>query len=492
MAATTSRQTLGELHGLEPAGGRPHLRGGDALEPERRPCVLIVEDEERYRLVIGMLLSDLPLELEPCASAEQALSRLGHKVPDLLVTDLRMPGMGGLELLARVKEEQPAVPVIVVTAYGSIESAVQAMRAGAYDYLTKPFEEEVLRATVRRGLEASRLRLACGCLRQELRSRFELGQILGQSPRLKAALQLAEQVAPTLTTVLVTGESGTGKELLARAIHVHSRRADGPFVALNCAAVPASLLESELFGHERGAFTGAIARKPGRFEQARGGTLFLDELGELELPLQVKLLRVLQERRFERLGGTQLLEADARIVCATNIELERAVQEGRFRRDLYYRVSVFPIELPPLAERGDDVLLLARRFVQRFAAEVGRRVERLSPQAELLLLAYGWPGNVRELQNVIERAVILCQGSELQPGHLPEHLRAAKSPPLQPATARFLLPPQGICLEEVEKDLVLQALELAAGNKSRAARLLGLTRATLRYRLVKHGLEEGD
>ena len=460
-----------------------------SLEPEPHPRVVLVEDEARYRRLMTMLLSDLPLRLTEAVSGEQALELLDRHAAQLVVTDLRMPGMGGMGLLERVGERYPGLPVVVLTAYGSIESAVQAMRAGAYDYLTKPFEEETLRATVLRGLEAGRLRAAYGTLREELRSRYELGRILGRSQPLRDALALAEQVAPTRTTVLITGESGTGKELLARAIHHHSRRSDGPFVAINCAAIPATLLESELFGHERGAFTGATARRLGRFEQAAGGTLLLDELGEMEPALQVKLLRVLQERRFERLGGTGELEADARIVCATNVDLGEAVSDGRFRRDLYYRISVFPIELPPLRDRGDDVLLLAWRFVQRFAVEMGRRIERLSPSAERLLREHGWEGNVRELQNVVERAVILCQGPEIKARHLPEHLRAGRGAPAS-GGGRFVLPSGGVVLEDVERDLVLQALEAARGNKTHAARLLGLTRATLRYRLVKHGLGE--
>ena len=460
-----------------------------SLEPEASPLVLIVEDEARYRRLMSMLLSDLPLEVAQAASGEEALEQLALRPAQLVVTDLRMPGMGGMGLLERVRERYPGLPVVVVTAFGSIESAVQAMRAGAYDYLTKPFEEETLRATVLRGLEAGRLRAAYGNLRRELRSRYELGRIVGASAPLQEALRLAEQVAPTRTTVLITGESGTGKELLARAIHHHSRRSDGPFVALNCAAIPPTLLESELFGHERGAFTGATSRRQGRFEQASGGTLFLDELGELEPPLQVKLLRVLQERRFERVGGNEELRADARILCATNVELAEAVAEGRFRRDLYYRVSVFPIELPPLRERGDDVLLLAVRFVRRFASDMGRRIESLSAEVQRLLREHAWEGNVRELQNVIERAVILCHGPQLRPRHMPAYLRSGRSTPA-PGAGRFVLPPGGISLEEVEQDLVAQALEAAAGNKTQAARLLGLTRATLRYRLTKHGLGE--
>ncbi len=458
-------------------------------EPETQPVVLVVDDEARYRRVIAMLLSDLDVEVREAGSGKEALAEVEARPPRLVITDLRMPGMSGVELLGRLQDDHPGLPVVVITAYGSIESAVDAMRRGAYDYVTKPFEEATLVATVRRALECSLLRETCSNLREEVEARWGMDRILGRSDTLRAALDLAAQVAPTQATVLVTGESGTGKELLARALHYASARAGGPFVAVNCAAIPSGLLESELFGHEKGAFSGATARRHGRFELAAGGTLFLDEVGEMEPLLQVKLLRVLQERTFERVGGDRPRRADVRVVCATNLDLEAAVRQGRFRKDLYYRINVFPIRLPALRERGDDVLLLARHFLGRFAGEMGRRVTDLSPQAEAALLGHPWEGNVRELRNVIERAVILCRGPLLGVEHVPAVAGGGPAPP--PAPGDFVLPPGGVDLEALERDLVAQAMAAAGGNKSRAAALLGLTRATLRYRLGKYGLGGG-
>ncbi|HEV8322126.1 MAG TPA: sigma-54 dependent transcriptional regulator [Myxococcota bacterium] len=465
--------------------------------------ILIVEDEERYRKLMSIVLSDLGRPVRTAADGKAALEMIAADPPAVVLTDLRMPALDGRALLTALKKDQPDLPVIVITAFGSIESAVDSMKRGAYDYVTKPFEEDALRLTVARALEANQLRRQNRILREELERRFNFKSIIGQSPGMVRALELCGEVSRAETTVLVLGESGTGKELIARALHYNSRRAAGPFVALNCAAIPEGLLESELFGSERGAYTGAVERKIGRFEAAQGGTLFLDEIGDMDMGLQAKILRAIQEREFRRLGGNQALRADVRILCATNANLEALVAAGKFRRDLYYRVNVFPIELPPLRDRGEDVLLLARTFLDRFAREMGKRIAGISAAAEEWLLRQRWEGNVRELENLLERAVILCKDDVVGPAHLrpigqglggpdgaagsggtaPSATGGGRSP-----GGAYLLPTEGIDLEAVEKSFVQQALEQARFNKTRAAKLLGLTRATLRYRIEKFGL----
>ena len=449
--------------------------------------ILIVEDEERYRTLMEMMLSDLERPIRTAANGREGLEAVRERAPAIVLTDLRMPEMEGAELLDAMRSEHPDVPIIVITAFGSIESAVNAMRAGAFDYVTKPFEEEALKLSVQRALEMSSLRRQNRRLREEIEERFDFNAIIGQSPGILRTIDLCGQVAKTETTVLILGESGTGKELVARAIHYNSKRSEGPFVAINCAAIPEGLLESELFGSERGAYTGSVDRKVGSVEQATGGTLFLDEIGDMDLALQAKLLRVIQEREFRRLGGTKALSADVRILCATNQNLDQRVQAGNFRRDLYYRINVFPIELPPLRERGEDVLLLARHFLERFQKEMGKRISGFSRAAEEWLLRQRWEGNIRELENVIERAVILCRDEIITPAVLrPMGSGLASENDAGPVS--WSLPADGINLEELEKDMVRQALEQAKFNKTRAAKLLGLTRATLRYRIEKYGL----
>jgi DNA-binding NtrC family response regulator len=494
--------------------------------------LLIAEDEERMRRLLGMLLGNKGHELTLCADGQEALDALASAEPDLVLTDLRLPRVGGLDVIRAVHAQLPDTPIIVMTAYGSIESAVEAMQLGASDYITKPFEEARLHLAIDRALERRQLLSENRQLRTELRSRYAFDAIIAESEPMLAVLRLAQQVAASNTTVMVYGESGTGKELVTRAIHEASPRARGPFVAINCAAIPENLLESELFGHERGAFTGATEAKRGKFEMASGGTLFLDEIGELALPLQAKVLRALEAQEFERVGGLKTIRTDIRFLAATNRNLATMVQEGKFREDLFYRLNVFPLVIPPLRDRPDDIIPLTEHFLARFCREMGRKPPRIAPSAEQALLSHRWDGNVRELQNTIERAVILMDGPELTadilhidmlarlrdlgksrsisqtgPSLGPEaNATPAVNTPATAASARsaaaaanqrwhpFRIPEVGFDLENHEKELIQQALERSKGNKTAAARLLGLTRATMRYRLEKFGLgvEEAD
>jgi DNA-binding NtrC family response regulator len=488
------------------------------------PKILVAEDEERMRRLLGMLLGHKGHELVLCADGEEALARFQEAPPDLVITDLRLPKLGGLELIQRIIPLAPEIPVIVITAYGSIESAVEAMQKGACDYITKPFEEARIHLAVERALERGKLLAENRVLRTELRSRYAFDAIVAESHELNEVLSLARQVAPSNSTVMVYGESGTGKELVTRAIHEASPRSRGPFVAINCAAIPENLLESELFGHERGAFTGATDAKQGKFELANGGTLFLDEIGELALTLQAKVLRALEGQEFERVGGLKSIKTDIRFLAATNRNLATMVQEAKFREDLFYRLNVFPIVIPPLRDRPADIIPLAEAFLKRFCREMGKKVPRISPDAEALLLGHRWDGNVRELQNTIERAVILMRDDVLLPANLQidtldrlktlglskqVELRGPSLGPVAPSgtassiqsspdPARlspwrpFRIPEVGFSLEEHEKELLGQALARAKGNKSAAAKLLGLSRATLRYRLEKFGIADAD
>jgi two-component system, NtrC family, response regulator AtoC len=448
--------------------------------------VLLVEDEANYRAVLSMMLSGLDLELLEAEDGVAALAILERADVDLVVTDVNMPRMGGIDLLKKLVADGHPAPVVVVTAYSSVDSAVEAMREGAIDYLSKPFDEARLLLTMRRALRHAEVLAENRRLKDAVRARYDFSAVVGRSEALLASLARAGKAAQSDVGVLLRGESGTGKELVARAIHFNSKRASGPFVALNCAAVPEGLLEAELFGAEQGAYTGATKRRRGKVELARGGTLFLDEIGDMPLVLQAKLLRLLQERTFTPLGAEQEQKADVRFVFATHRDLEREVAAGRFREDLLYRVAVLPVVLPPLRDRGDDVMLLADAFAAKVAEGMGRRRPRFAPSAERALRAHGFPGNVRELWNVVERAVILTDDDVLEAPDLGLTPTAAARPA---AAGKWVLPDEGLSLEDVEKDLVRQALEKAGGNKSQAARLLGLTRATLRYRIEKMGLE---
>lgn len=404
----------------------------------------------------------------------------GEKI-DLILTDLKMPGMDGLKFLKAVKSIQPKVAVLVITGHGSIDSAVAAMKEGAYDYITKPFKMAEIKKVVAKALETRDLLVENENLKAHIKRWYAFKNIIGSSEKLVEILKLVEQIAPSRSTVLLTGESGTGKELIAQAIHFNSFRAGQPFIKVNCAALPDSLLEAELFGYEKGAFTGALKSKPGRFELADGGTLFLDEIGEANPALQLKLLRVLQEGEFERLGGTQTLKADVRIIAATNCNLREAVAEKRFRNDLYYRLNVMEIELPALRERKEDIPLLVRHFIDKYNQINNKETQTISPEAMKILQQYEWPGNIRELENVIEHAVVLCPSETIVPKELPDYLPQNST---SSSNLCLELPEEGISLEEIERKAILKTLEKTAGDKVAAAQMLGIGLSTL-YRKLK-------
>ncbi len=449
--------------------------------------ILVVEDDDSLRRVTEVQLEQAGYAVATAAEAGQALALLEKSPADLVITDLKMPGLSGIELLRRIKADYPEIIVIVVTAFGTVESAVEAMKAGAYDYITKPVNAEALRLVVARALEHHRLRQEVEALRRSLDRKYGFENILGRSAALLETLESAARVAPTDATVLIRGETGTGKELLAKAIHFNSRRREHPFVTINCGAIPRDLLESELFGHLKGAFTGAVAHKRGRVELAEGGTLFLDEIGELPPPLQVKLLRLIQEREIEKLGASGPLKVDVRILAATHRNLQAMVEDGTFREDLYYRLAVIPLELPPLRERSEDIPELVLHFFEKSKQRHGRPELVLPPALLPHFAAYRWPGNVRELENVIERLVLLARGEEITLGDLPEFLRRER-PALD--AIQLELPPEGISLEAVEKELILRALERCGWNQTQAARYLDISRKTLIYRMEKHGIKQ--
>jgi DNA-binding NtrC family response regulator len=449
-----------------------------------KKTILVVEDEEKLRRVVELQLKTAGFEVEQAGSAEQALKLCDGA--DLILTDLRLPGMDGLELMASLRRQNSRTPVIVMTAYGSVENAVEAMKAGAADYLPKPFSLDHLMQVVNKALELRELRDENQKLRDELGFRYEFDNLVGYSGAMQEIFATVSRVAATRATVLLAGESGVGKDMIARAIHQHSPRADRPFIKINCTAIPENLMESELFGYEKGAFTGANISKPGKFEQADTGTVFLDEIGDVPLSVQVKLLRILQEREFERLGSNKTRHIDVRVLAATNVDLRAALEEGAFREDLYYRLNVLPINIPSLRERKEDIPFLAVHFVKKLSKELGGRVESISEGAIRKLLEYHWPGNVRELENVIERSIVLSGGAVLEAEDIKLDLH-----PLPRAhaggAADFL--PEGMTLEQYEQHLIREALRRANNNKSQAARLLGLTRNALRYRLSQMGLD---
>ncbi|WP_223639372.1 sigma-54 dependent transcriptional regulator [Corallococcus sp. EGB] len=445
--------------------------------------ILIVEDEREMRTMVEKGLQRRGFQPLAVAAADEALQRLAAEDFDTVLTDLRMPGMDGLALCERIVLNRPDIPVVVVTAFGSLETAVAAIRAGAYDFITKPIDLDALVLVLERAVQHRALRAEVRRLRQALDQRQDDGALVGESPALKQAYALIDRVADVDATVLITGESGTGKEVAARALHARGRRREGPFVAINCAAMPEQLLESELFGHAKGAFTDAKASRTGLFIKANGGTLFLDEVGELPMTLQPKLLRALQERVVRPVGGDTEMPFDARIVAATNRDLELAVEENRFREDLYYRLNVIGLELPPLRARGNDVLLLSQRFVEQFASRTGKTVVGLSPAAAQRLLAYGWPGNVRELQNCIERAVALTSFEQLTVDDLPERIRNYSTPRVVPENTD---PSELVTLEELERRYIHRVLEAVGGSRTLAARILGVDRKTL-YRKLERG-----
>ena len=451
------------------------------MEPLR---IVVVDDEPAQRELIGGFLTKQGHEVFPAASGPEALAYVKDHQVDLVLSDCRMPGMSGPELLLGIRAMNPEIPLILMTAYGTVETAVQAMKDGAADYVTKPLDLEELLVRLARVAERSRLRSEVRDLQARLVERHRLEGIIGESGRMQEVLALAKRVAPSDATVLIRGESGTGKELIARAIHFNSPRASRPLVNLNCAALPAQLLESELFGHEKGAFTGAVAQRKGRFEQADGGSIFLDEIGDLSPTLQVKLLRVLQEREFERVGGNRTLKADVRVLAATHRDLERAMREGAFREDLYYRLNVVTIQIPPLRERREDIPLLLEHFLRKFAEKNRRDVTGLTAAARDVLLKYDYPGNVRELENIVERAILLCRGHVIDLEDLPATLRPGQRGVAEPLPKDL----PGV-LADIERQAIESALERSGGVQTQAAEALGISERVLRYKMKKYGLE---
>jgi DNA-binding NtrC family response regulator len=451
--------------------------------------ILIIEDEAKMRRLLELNLGEDGFKTLSAGDAETGLKLLASEPVHLVLTDLKLPGMNGLEFLQAAKRMDSALPIVVMTAFGSVETAVEAMKAGATDYVLKPFSLAEMRMVVHKELDNSRLREENRSLREALGQKYSHPNIVAVSRKMQEVLATVERVAPTNSTVLLGGESGVGKDLIARAIHEKSRRASGPFIKINSTAIPENLLESELFGYEKGAFTGAATSKPGKFELADKGTLFLDEIGDVPATTQVKLLRVLQEREFERLGGTRTVKVDVRLLAATNRDLRAALEDGTFREDLYYRLNVVPIDIPPLREHKEDIPGLANLFLARFAKDSGReeKITGISPAAMQLLVSHYWPGNVRELQNVIERACALAQGGQLAASDI-----QLDSPRNRTGTAgdRFL--PDGMTLDQWEDEMIREALKRAGGNKSQAARLLGLSRNALRYRLSKIGIDDNE
>ncbi|PYT13887.1 MAG: two-component system response regulator [Acidobacteria bacterium] len=442
-----------------------------------RQAILVIEDEEKQRRVIGLHLSSAGFQVKAVGTAEEGLKLAGDA--DLILTDLKLPGMTGLELLERLKGQNSYTPVIVMSAFGTVENAVEAMKKGAVDFLPKPFSLDHLTVVVEKALEVRKLRDENRELREALGKRYQFENIIGRSQAMQEIFATVTRVAGTRATVLLAGESGVGKDMIARAIHQHSPRRDRPFVKINCTAIPENLMESELFGYEKGAFTGANVSKPGKFEIADTGTVFLDEIGDVPPSIQVKLLRVLQEREFERLGSNKTLRTDVRVIAATNVDLRAALEQGTFREDLYYRLNVVPLDIPPLRERKEDIPYLVEHFAKKFGGEI-------SESALERLMSYHWPGNVRELENVVERSILLARGPrvEAEDTRIDTVARARAS---SGAADHFL--PEGMTLDEYEQSIIREALKRANGNKSQAARLLGLTRNALRYRLAQMGIE---
>jgi DNA-binding NtrC family response regulator len=453
--------------------------------PSQKPSILIVEDEAKMRRLLELQLADEGFHATTAPDAETGLQLLQKEQFDLVVTDFKLPGMTGLEFLQAVKRANAAIPVVIMTAYGTVESAVEAMKVGASDYVLKPFSLAELVLVIRKELDSRKLREENRTLREALGQRYHYDNIVARGEKMQAVLALVERVAPTNSTVLLGGESGVGKDLIARAIHQHSHRASGPFIKINSTAIPENLLESELFGYEKGAFSGASSSKPGKFELADKGTLFLDEIGDVPPAIQVKLLRVLQEREFERLGGTKTLKVDVRLIAATNRDLRAALEDGTFREDLYYRLNVVAIDIPPLRDHKEDIPALANFFLEKFSRESAKPVRGITPAAMKLLMDFHWPGNVRELENILERGVTLSSGATLDAADI--HLDSASARSAAGSAAAL---PDGMTLDQWEEQAIREALRRANGNKSQAARALGLSRNALRYRLSKMGVPD--
>ena len=446
--------------------------------------ILVVDDESSHRQMIKAVLSAEGYEIREAADGNQAVKAVEEKFHDLILMDIRMPGLSGIEALQKIKDISPGIPVIIMTAYASVNTAIDALKSGAYDYLTKPLDIEELKILVAKALQFQKLEQENIYLKEQLNNRFDFSSIIGRSPSMKQLFETMALVAPSEAGVLIVGESGTGKELIANAIHQNSSRAQRPFIKVNCAALPETLLESELFGHEKGAFTGATARKQGRFQLAHNSSILLDEIGEMSPTTQAKILRVLQEREFEPIGSTQTIRVDTRVIAATNKNLEEEIKKGRFREDLFYRINVVTIAVPPLRERREDIPLLADFFLKRFAEKNRRVINGFTPRAMDLFMRYDWSGNVRELENVVERAVIMARGEMITPMEFPKNLKELdvelKEPNLDLSPGRSL--------KEVEKEMILRTLAETDGNRTHAANILGISRRTLQLKLKEYGI----
>lgn len=451
--------------------------------------ILIVDDEKGQREILTMILQGAGYESVSASTVKEAIALLSEREFDLILTDLKMQGQSGLELLEQVMAEDPQQCVIMMTAHGSIDTAVTAMKRGAFDYLEKPLERENLLLTIKRAFERITLLRENRLLQRRVAEIERIPSIIGEHSRMKEVYRVIAKIAPTNSTVLIYGESGTGKELVARGVHDRSQRSSQPFMAINCAAIPESLIESELFGHEKGSFTGANAREIGILEGANGGTVFLDEIGEMNISMQAKLLRAIQQKEIRRVGGKQNITLDVRIISATNRDLEQEIKKGSFREDLYYRLNVIRIDLPPLRERGGDIATLVNFFIKRYREQTGIQVESISKPALKLLMNYSWPGNVRQLESVIERAVLMAEGSIIQPEDLPATLASGVTGGV---AVPFELPADGINFEELERTLIIKAMERADWVIGKAAPLLGLSYKTLQYRIDKHGISRPE
>jgi two-component system response regulator HydG len=453
---------------------------------KKENTILVVDDDQAHRTMLRTLLSGWGYKIVEADDGQVAIEMVHELAFDMILMDIRMLKVSGLEALDGIKTYNPAIPVIIMTAYSSVETAVEALKKGAYDYLTKPLDFDELRLTMERAMDHSQLKEENRLLRETLGSHFDRQNIIGRSTAMVKLLETVAQVAPSEATVLITGDSGTGKELIAGAIHFNSPRKDGPFVKVNCAAITETLLESELFGHEKGAFTGAHRLKEGRFRQADGGSLFLDEVSEMSLGMQVKLLRALQEREITRVGGEEVIRVDVRVIAATNKDLIQEIESERFREDLYYRLNVVTLNVPPLKERKEDIPLLAQHYLNMFAEKNRKQIKGFTPQAMDQLLNYDWPGNVRELMNAVERSVVLSRSEYLDEQDLPLVIKGALSDE-EKSPSRYAVP-EDLPLEDVEKATILKTLEYTDGNKSEAARRLGITRKTLHKKLKKYGM----
>jgi two-component system response regulator HydG len=449
--------------------------------------ILVVDDEQSHRTMLKAVLTKEGYDIYEADDGVSAVKAVENESFDLVLMDIRMTDMDGIEAMGEIKKTSPSIPIIMMTAYASVKTAVEALKSGAYDYLTKPLDIDELKILIKKALEHYRLQEENVFLKERLADRFDFSKIIGKSRRMKELFENLSLIAPSEATVLIYGESGTGKELVANAIHQNSPRAQKPFIKVSCAALPETLLESELFGHERGAFTGAVARKAGRFQLADGGTLFLDEVNVMSSTTQVKLLRVLQEREFEPLGSTKTIHVDIRLIAATNKALEEEVKEGRFREDLFYRLNVVPIHLPPLRDRKEDIPLLADHFFKLFQEKNKKSIKGFLPKTIDMLMRYDWPGNIRELENVMERAVLLCRGEYLSPQDLPPPFQGG-----QIGEQPVISIPPGMTLEELEREAIIQTLEENGGNRTQAAQILGISRKTLQNKLKEYGLEEKE